>query len=144
MQAHLTLSNKLKSEVWFSQCVHGSCRPEKHSNQPTWRWLSSSLKLKWCENRIVAANEPCLLLPSGAKQGLWTHLSNVGAPFWDTLRSLERPWERSHWGRDPVKTSSLYTLVESYTCNHKQSNVHTELSTHAYQWGASLCQEIKV
>lgn len=102
----------LNSPSYHHTCesVHGSCRPEKHSNQPTWRWLPSSLKFKWCENRIAAANEPCLLLPSGAKQGLWTHLSNVGAPFWGTLRSLEHPRAHSHWGRDPVKTSSLYTF----------------------------------
>lgn len=80
----------------------------------------SSLKLKWCENRIAVANELCLLLPSGTKQGLWTHLSNVEALFWDTLRSLWRPWACSHW-----KLISVCT----YTCAHRtrKHNMHAEL-----------------
>lgn len=99
----------------------------------------SSLKLKWCENRIAVANELCLLVPSGPKQALWTYLSPVRRPCSGTwsvshFPPTSRQLERSHRSRDQVENDHhVFIFFVFCTCTHALKMHTTSSQTHRHE-----------
>lgn len=103
--------------------------------------LDSSLKLKWCENRIAVANELCLLVPLGPNEpfehaspparkpcyGPWSPWPSP--PFFTSAGGSQRSWDQA----DTDRKGKMFFSTHIYIHIHGYVLLHIPVQT-ALKW----------